>query len=232
MNILAIDTATETLGLCLRSETDTRTVSIRAGLKHSEGLMPAVRQLLADGHLECAQLDLIVCSTGPGSFTGVRIGLATAKGLAFGVQNTSGACALIGASTLDGLARRYSGYSETVVAVNPSLRKNHYAAIFQRGRRCGEYLELPLGDLAEALDPYPSLLITGAAAAALHEMLLQKRSPEQLVLDSSLQNTDPPGLLECGLSRFEACKERGEEPEEPVPLYLRKSEAEIRFFGV
>ncbi len=231
MNVLALDTATQTLGLCLRSETETHTVLSRAGLKHSEGLMPAVRQLLADGHLECAQLDLVVCSTGPGSFTGVRIGLATAKGLVFGIQNTSGSCALVGASTLDGLARRYHNYCGTVIAVNPSLRKNHYAAIFQEGKRCGRYLELALPDLAEVLDSYPSLLITGAAAENLYTKLLEKRPPEQLVLDSSLCSSDPQGLLECGLASFEALKERGEQPEEPLPLYLRKSEAEIKFFG-
>ena len=82
MKTLAIDTATTALGLCLRVGSESRTVVYQIGLKHSEKLMPAVRNLLQEADLPVQELDLIVCSTGPGSFTGIRIGLATAKGLA------------------------------------------------------------------------------------------------------------------------------------------------------
>jgi tRNA threonylcarbamoyladenosine biosynthesis protein TsaB len=240
MNSLAIDTATTALGLCLSSDSGThpgseasqrRTLILQIGLKHSEKLMPAVRALLREADLPPQQLEMIVCSTGPGSFTGIRIGLATAKGLADAVRAATAPslkrCRLIGVSTLDGLAYRYRRFPGLVAAVNPSLRKKYYAAVYQSGRLEGTYLETTLPDLSSALKTRRPILITGAAAGELYELMLSdgaEAGPE-LVVDASGQSTDPAGLLACGTAKLE-------EPEaEPVPLYLRKSEAEITFFG-
>jgi tRNA threonylcarbamoyladenosine biosynthesis protein TsaB len=263
MNILAMDTATTALGLCLvhdpggeeRSKsrpappqpgeaTHRRTLVLQVGLKHSEKLLPAVRTLLREADLAPADLDLIVCSTGPGSFTGIRIGLATAKGLADGIApigagnrgegpsgppSPGGAGAepvrLIGVSTLDGLAHRYRRFPGLVVAVNPSLRRKHYAAFYRAGRREGDYLETTLPDLCTALTGGGPIMITGAAAQDLYEQLHGRgKGPEPLV-DASGQSTDPEGLLACGMGRL------ADPVGEPVPLYLRRSEAEITLFG-
>jgi tRNA threonylcarbamoyladenosine biosynthesis protein TsaB len=240
MNSLAIDTATTALGLCLSSDSGThpgseasqhRTLILQIGLKHSEKLMPAVRALLREADLPPQQLEMIVCSTGPGSFTGIRIGLATAKGLADAVRAATAPspkrCRLIGASTLDGLAYRYRRFPGLVAAVNPSLRKKYYAAVYRGGRLEGSYLETTLPDLSSALKTRRPILITGAAAGELYELMLSDggQAGPELVVDASGQSTDPAGLLACGAAKLE-------EPEaEPVPLYLRKSEAEITFFG-
>ena len=243
MNALAIDTATNALGLCLSSGSGLRTVVLQVGLKHSEKLMPAIRSLLEEADIPVQELDLVVCSTGPGSFTGIRIGLATAKGLAAGVRpagvpgsrgtgSRGTAVRLIGVSTLDGLFHRYRRFPGTVVAVNPSLRKKYYAGIYGEGGLDGDYLETTLPDLCALLETRRPLLITGAAAAELYELIpgagaagqKGRRRPE-IVVDDSLQPSDPAGLLACGLQRLE------EPAAEPQPLYLRKSEAEITFFG-
>jgi len=246
MNTLAIDTATTALGLCLRNDSGTRSVILQIGLKHSEKLMPAVCALLQEAELPAQELDLIICSTGPGSFTGIRIGLATAKGLADGVRPSgvrtahvrataqragappgSRRCRLIGVSTLDGLAYRYRRFPGLVAAVNPSLRKKYYAAVYRDGDLEGNYLETTLPDLCSALKTRRPILITGAAACELYELMLSEGSDAgpELVVDASGQSTDPAGLLACGDAKLK-------EPEtEPVPLYLRKSEAEITFFG-
>ncbi len=229
MNCLAMDTATETLALCLRTRGETRTILIRAGLKHSERLMPAVAGLLEQAKIDAGDLDLVVCSTGPGSFTGIRIGLATAKGLVFAMGSRGTPCVLIGVSTLDALAYRYRLFSGAVVAVNPSLRKNHYAAVYREGNREGAYLETSIPDLAADLEPFPDLLLTGGSAAALYHELGGRRSSARVVIDASGQSTDPAGLLDRGVAAFERYRERGEPPQDPAPLYLRKSEAEIRF---
>jgi len=261
MNTLAIDTATTALGLCLdshpgssRRDSDSgssrpdsqalqrRSLIFQIGLKHSERLMPAVRMLLQEADLPVEALELIICSTGPGSFTGIRIGLATAKGLADGglwrggrpsVQppaNGAGGGArrrLIGVSTLDGLAHRYRRFPGLVAAVNPSLRRKYYAAVYRAGNLEGDYLETTLPDLCAALEARRPLLLTGAAARELYELMLAAGAAPgpELVFDASGQPTDPAGLLDCGLTRL------GEARNEPVPLYLRKSEAEITFFG-
>jgi tRNA threonylcarbamoyladenosine biosynthesis protein TsaB len=220
VNVLALDTATTALGLSLRAGDATSSVLLQAGLRHAETLLPQVQRLLQEAHLEPRELDLIVCSLGPGSFTGIRIGLAAAKGLAFG---TGGRCALTGVSTLAGLAWRLRGFPGAVVAVNASLRRRHHAGLFRLGRLEGEYLELELPQLAERLAAEPLLFLTGSGAEGLQAALRERRDGEGLFAAGS-PPADPLGLLEAGLARY---REHGPEPE-LAPLYLRKSEAEIQ----
>ncbi|UCF96423.1 MAG: tRNA (adenosine(37)-N6)-threonylcarbamoyltransferase complex dimerization subunit type 1 TsaB [Spirochaetaceae bacterium] len=233
MNSLAIDTATTAMGLALKSDAGMHALVLQVGLKHSEKLMPAVRNLLREAGLPIQDLDLIVCSTGPGSFTGIRIGLATAKGLVAGIRpsgerpSAERQCRLIGVSTLDGLAYRYRRFPGTVVAVNPSLRKKHYAAFYRAGALAGEYLTSTLSDLCSALSSHRPVLITGAAACDLYELMADKdkAAAGELIVDASGESCNPVGLLACGEANL------GEPETEPVPLYLRKSDAEITFFG-
>jgi len=224
LNVLALDTATPALGLCLRSGEDTRTALLQAGFRHSETLLPQVQRLLAEAGLKPADLELLVCSLGPGSFTGIRIGLATAKGLAFGARSAGARCELVGVSTLDGLAWRYRGFPGAVVPVNASLRRRYHAAVYLQGQLDGGYLEAELEELRERLRPYPRLLLTGSGAEALHRLLAPDRETEAMVLDSSGLPCEPIGLLERGLELFA----RQGASRELIPLYLRKSEAEIR----
>ena len=82
-------------------------------------------------------------------------------------------------------------------------------------------------DLASALQARGPFVLTGGAARELYDLMPSGGASTglDLVVDASGQTTDPAGLLDCGLARLE-------DPEsEPVPLYLRKSEAEITRFG-
>jgi len=222
MNVLAVDTATEALGLALRSGEHTRAELVQAGFRHSETLLPHVSRLLADSGLRPEMLDLIVCSVGPGSFTGIRIGLAAVKGLAFAAR--PGGVPLAGISTLEGLAWRHRRLGFPVAVVNASLRRAFHAGLFRRGLLEGEYLEEELEELAERLSGHPVLALTGSGAERLYEKLASRRGEQGLQLDASPAPADPVGLLEAGLERF---RRSGPTPE-PLPLYLRKSEAEIR----
>jgi tRNA threonylcarbamoyladenosine biosynthesis protein TsaB len=222
MNVLAIDTATDTLALALRTADQSSSLQIRAGLRHSEMLLPRIVSLLQVAGITPGQLGLLVCSVGPGSFTGIRIGLATAKGLAM----ATGA-SLLGVSTLDGLAWRYASFSGTVAAVNPSLRKRLYGALYRDGNRISEYLELLPEEMAEQLAPLSPLLLTGAAAAQVQARLEARGSKGLPVLDAAGAGTDPQGLLECGLQAYG--RKGGPPQQDPLPLYLRRSEAELGY---
>jgi len=221
VNVLAADTATEALGLCLRTGEDTRCELVEAGFRHSETLLPHVRRLLEDAALSPGDLDLLVCSLGPGSFTGIRIGLAALKGLAFAAR--AGGVPLVGVSTLEGLAWRYRGLPCPVVAVNASLRSRYHAGAFRGGRLEGNYLEEELPELAARLAGEPALLLTGSGAGKLHELLAARRGTAGLLLDGGLAPADPAGLLEAGAEAFRRSGAGGD----LAPLYLRKSQAEI-----
>ena len=105
MNVLALDTSTEILSIALvcdppgadatrdRTKSEplpgTYAVTRDVGLKHSRLLMPLIDRLLGDAGLRPSDLDLVACTRGPGSFTGLRIGMATAKGLATSIAAQS-----------------------------------------------------------------------------------------------------------------------------------------------
>ena len=100
MYTLGIDsTATTASAAVLRDGVCVAAASISAGLTHSETLLPLISQMLDGAKIKAHQLDLIACTVGPGSFTGVRIGVSIAKGLAFG---TNIPCAAV--SALEALA--------------------------------------------------------------------------------------------------------------------------------
>lgn len=126
MLTLAIDTATKvcTVALC-RDQEILAEYTINMGMTHSEGLLPQLDQLLARTGVKKGAVDLLAVSMGPGSFTGLRIGLATAEAIAYSWQ-----CRLHGVDTLKALA--YNIQLEGVV-LSPLLdaqKGNFYQALY------------------------------------------------------------------------------------------------------
>ena len=104
MLILALDsTATVATAAICDNETVLAAETVSCGLKHSETLLPLIEKLLAFSGKKVSDIDLFSCTVGPGSFTGVRIGAATIKGLAFGGKKC------VGVSTLEALAYNLRG---------------------------------------------------------------------------------------------------------------------------
>ena len=104
MNILAVDTAGKTAGVALlQDDRLLYEVYLDGGMTHSETLMPMIDSCLKLCGLTCADIDLYAVNAGPGSFTGLRIGLAAVKGLAFPRETL---CAPV--STLEALAAAHT----------------------------------------------------------------------------------------------------------------------------
>ena len=215
VNCLAINCSTDVLGISCRKGDTWATLSLRRGLQHSPALVPLMDRLLRELELRPADLDLIVCSVGPGSFTGIRIGLATAKGMALATG-----CPLVGVSTLDSFALPYAASRLTVWPVIDARKGNYYAAAFREESRVSEYMDLAPAELRGRMEDSGGGLLVGPDAEMIAERL--QVSGTTGVHASSF--TDPRALLEIGQRRF---AERGADPTGVVPLYLRKSEAEI-----
>ena len=80
MKILSIDTSSKICGVAVLEDNNLiKEVAQDNGLTHSETLMPIIKETLEEVSLSLNDIDLIVCDKGPGSFTGIRIGVATAK---------------------------------------------------------------------------------------------------------------------------------------------------------
>ncbi len=97
-----------------------------AGRRHSERLLAVVDIVLEEAQLRLADIDLLAVSTGPGSFTGLRVGLATWKGLAFGTN-----LPLIGVPTLDALTRLSCFHDETVCTLLDAKMSEVFGAVYR-----------------------------------------------------------------------------------------------------
>ena len=125
MNILAVDTAGKTAGVALlQDDRLLYEVYLDGGMTHSETLMPMIDTCLKMCGLTCADIDLYAVNAGPGSFTGLRIGLAAVKGLAFPRETL---CAPV--STLEALAAAHTGEG-TVLCALDARRAQVYSAAF------------------------------------------------------------------------------------------------------
>ena len=121
---------------------------INAGLTHSQTLLPMVKSCLDTAKLTVDEIDVIAVSAGPGSFTGVRIGVATAKGLAF----TGRECRAV--STLESMAYNFFGVSCSVCCVMDARCSQVYTAAFE----CGERVTRLCEDKAILIRELPEML--------------------------------------------------------------------------
>lgn len=127
MLILALDsTATvASVALC-HDEAPIASFTVKNGNTHSETLLPMVEAVLRAAQCTVSDVDLFACSVGPGSFTGVRIGTATIKGLAFGKNKCC-----IGVSTLEALAQNLVPFEGLICPVMNARRGQLYNALFK-----------------------------------------------------------------------------------------------------
>jgi tRNA threonylcarbamoyladenosine biosynthesis protein TsaB len=214
MNVLAIDTATEVLALAACRGDSWASLSMRRGLQHSPALLPLADCLLRELGLEARDLELLVCSRGPGSFTGIRIGLATALGISHG-----GGIPVVGVSTLDAIARPWEAYDGDVFPVIDARKGKIYTARFRAGERKGDYRDVSPDELMGLLAAAERPLLAGPDAQRIRTLLGEagRGLPGADLLD-------PFSLLRIGVQGYE---KNGADPLSLQPLYLRKSEAEI-----
>lgn len=215
MSILSIDTATEILSVGMETTGGFFETSISAGFRHSEYLLPAVDALAKLARTE-EKLELVVCMRGPGSFTGLRIGMATAKGLAAGAH-----CDIVAVPTLDAIAWGSDYFPGHVVPLIDARKQRVYAALYLSGEKQSEDLDIAPAELEELLPADSPVLFTGPGAALLSGAA--GRHPHWK-LDSHPTASRAYALLLLGKQRL---SETGPDPKDLGPVYLRKSEAQL-----
>ena len=126
MLILALDSTAivASVALC-ENDRPIASFTVKNGNTHSETLLPMVESVLRCAKVDIDDIDLFACSTGPGSFTGVRIGAATLKGLAFGRGKPC-----LGVSTLEALAQNLVPFDGLICPVMNARRGQVYNALF------------------------------------------------------------------------------------------------------
>lgn len=223
MKILAIDTTANTASCALVEDGRVRGVSTIDGLlTHSETMLPMVEELLKRLALTIKDVDAFAVAEGPGSFTGVRIGVSTIKGLAF---STNKPC--VGVSSLAALAYNLEGFDGLVVPVMDARRQQVYTVIYNEGKCVFGDSLIPLTELADELAKTELELRLVGDGYALAERFLA--ADERLA--PRLKST-PAALIPHNAASIALLAEKklasGEisTDSELRPLYLRDSQAE------
>lgn len=224
MRILALETSAKACSVAVTE--DGRVVASAfqcTGLTHSRTLMPMVKAMLENADLTLESCDAVAVANGPGSFTGIRIGIAAAKGLAFAAGKPA-----VGVSTLEAMARLCAGMDGLIVCAMDARRAQVYNAVFAAEggalQRLTPDRPIALDELAEELkNDERQKIIVGDGAALCYNHFLNKQIPCVLA---------PAPLLMQNAVTVALCAEtamregRGVSAQELSPVYLRAAQAD------
>lgn len=234
MNILAIETSTLLGGVAIMNRESGLIAEGRLNVRstHSERLMTEIAHLMSMASLRVDAMDVFAVSIGPGSFTGLRIGLSTVKGFAFATGKP-----IVAIPSLEALAWNFPFSAHPVCTLFDARKREVYAALFRweggTFHRIVPETSLPLEALLEKLQdatfsvPQRERIVFAGEGALLYRREIENRlgagalfpPPEKTV-------PSPANVASIGLQ----LAERGEfaHPIRLVPFYLRKSEAELK----
>ena len=224
MKILALESSATAASVALcEDETLLVQAFLHTGLTHSQTLLPMARDLLKACGLTPAQVDLIAVAAGPGSFTGLRIGVATAKGLAWAAEKPCAGC-----STLASMAWNLAGFSGQVCVAMDARRHQIYNARFQvdgtQPHRLTPDRAIALEDLVAELQGTQSpQLVVGTAPSCATMPSPQPASPPNWRPPTSASKS-AWGVAREGLALAQAGQTCP--PDQLVPAYHRLSQAE------
>ena len=223
MNILALDTSDRVLSAALEANSGRWYVETDSGIRHSELLMECIDWLCKTAGIIPGDIGLVACMKGPGSFTGLRIGFSSAKGVALALGIPMAAY-----PTLDCLAYPHSAYPGLVLPAIDAKKSCFYAALYRHGKRLTddadaspEYLA---GEIRRVrLQEGEPLLLTGCGAAQLRVVLAENFQIEAISLDPGASGGRARELLEIAKNSIV----NGVNDIDSGPVYLRKSDAEL-----
>ena len=217
MRVLAIDTA---LGACSAAVLDTRHVAVIASETlpmvrgHAEAVMPLIARVMDQAGIEFASLDRIAVTTGPGSFTGLRVGISAARGIALAAGKPA-----VGLSTLAGFAAPHIAQDDrsAVVAAIDARHEHVYLQVFGPGGKTVVAPRIaPLREAMRAATASPARIV-GSGAELIVALWPNGEPPPVLI-----EQLDAPDI--GWIARLGAAAAEGQAP--PKPLYLRAPDAQ------
>lgn len=215
--ILSIETTGKTASVALTSDDGLLSEFVVCNrLTHSQNLLPLIDSMLSLSNIKKSSLEYIAVSAGPGSFTGLRIGAAVAKGMAFGLN-----IKLIAVSTLDVLAFNVCNSENLVIPIMDARRQQLYSAIYYKGKLLSDYMVLPIEDLIDKVLSFSkSAIFLGDGVPVCKDIIQNytKFSISPVGLD--IQRAAGVATLALKL------KDRAVMPKDFELFYIRESQAE------
>lgn len=238
--ILSADTTAKTASVCVSKVKDgivkpCARASVHGTLTHSESLLPMIDFCLKNENISFLDIELATISAGPGSFTGVRIGVATVKGLAYGNENVP----CVGVSSLEALAYNLKGYpaGSIILPVMDARRSQFYNAAFSfsKAGKIKRYYDDDLSDFESIMSVLEEKfskkkIILVGDGADLFLSLYSKREDRKLnisICEYAHMYQDAFSVAVCGYEKYSKAKKKSEFTSDRLnPVYLRASQAE------
>lgn len=231
LKILSIDTASNVCGVSILDNTNLIcNLDTNTGRTHSENLMPMINEAFIKTNLQLKDMDLIVCDIGPGSFTGIRIGVATTKAFQ---DSLSIPC--VGISSLEALAynvKNNLNETDVVCSIIDCKNDNCYFALFEKKDGSLETLIEPQAESVDSalaiIKSYiedtlenPSITFVGDGSEVYNDKI-QEAFKNAKFADSKDNILNSYSLALAGLDIFNS----GMDIKEVLPLYLKKPQAQ------
>lgn len=217
MKILSIDTSSKICSVAILEDNKViDEINIDNGMTHSENMMPTIKEILEKNNLKLSEIELISCCVGPGSFTGIRIGVSSVKAMAE-VHNIP----VASVTSLETLAR--IDESEKIKASLIDARNNQvYCGIFDKQyNQVQEFLADDISNIVEVLKKYENIICIGDGAV-LHKELIKMQIKNAEFAQENNQSAAFGGMI--GYKKFLAGDLKNADT--IAPIYLRKSQAE------
>lgn len=235
MKILALETSTLLGGVAIFDGASGLIAEAKMNVKttHSERLMAAIDHIIEKASLQLRDIDVFAVSIGPGSFTGLRIGLSTAKGFSFAVGKP-----IVAVPTLAAFAWNFPFCRHPVCTLLDARKREVYAAVFRWESEGFRRVITERSATVEKVMEYvkneselqnESILFAGEGALLYRELIVRSAGGRALFPPPDKMIPSPANVAYIGLQK--ALRGEFSEPIGLVPLYIRKSEAEIKKSG-
>ncbi len=187
--------------------------------RHARDLARAIVELCAEQGWRVRDLEAVIVSLGPGSYTGLRIGIMSAKTLAY-----ASGCVVLGIETFAAIAYRAPAEAKVVDVIADAQQQNIYVQRWNRVVQNWECEPLRISSINEWVSRLgPGIWVSGPGVD-LHESMMPAESQR---VTSEMRNPDPQSLLELGLRRWH--RNEADDLWALEPLYLRPSSAEEKW---
>ncbi len=235
MKILAIDTSTMLGGVAIMDDEFGLIAEMRLNVKstHSERLMTSIDSLLKQSGYTIANMDCFAVAIGPGSFTGLRIGLSTVKGFSYATGKP-----IVSVPTLEAIAENFPFCRYPICTLLDARKKEVYAALFiwkdDGFVRLIDELSIKISDLLEKIETkgkqmgssHKKIIFTGDAALLYKDKIIDYMAEKAIFAPPEKMIPSPANVAFIGIKK--ALDAEFSEPISLAPFYIRKSEAELK----
>jgi len=232
VKILGMDTSCSIASVAvLENDSFLGEYSINHKKTHSQKLMPMMNELFNNLEIKPSDIDAFAVSVGPGSFTGLRIGISTIKGMAQALEKP-----VIGIPTLEGLAYNVLAYDGCICPIIDARNDNVYTAIFSYDKdkkimhRHSDYMALHIQELITKLENEQKIIFLGDAAQKFEHTIKEKLEIRAEFAGNHLSLPKASSIAYVG---YKTLIQQGQVDSyiSIKPLYVRSSQAERMFRG-